>query len=65
MQQKSGLSGWSARYFVSRETGRRVRIGFFWSGWHADRKFRAPGLSLFADFNRRISFYGGGVIKQR
>ncbi len=29
MQQKSGLSGWSARYFVSRETGRCVRIGFF------------------------------------
>ena len=29
------------------------------------RKFRAPGLSLFADFNRGISFYGGGVIKQR
>ena len=26
---KSGLSGWSARYFVSRETGRCVRIGFF------------------------------------
>lgn len=37
----------------------------FWSGWHADRKFRAPGLSLFADFNRGISFCGGGVIKQR
>lgn len=29
MQQKSGLSGWSARYFVSRETGCCVRIGFF------------------------------------
>ena len=29
MQQKSGLSGWSARYFVSREAGRCVRIGFF------------------------------------
>lgn len=29
MQQKSGLSGWSTRYFVSRETGRCVRIGFF------------------------------------
>ena len=26
---KNGLSGWSARYFVSRETGRCVRIGFF------------------------------------
>lgn len=26
---KSGLSGWSARYFVSRETGCCVRIGFF------------------------------------
>lgn len=29
MQQKSGLSGWSARYFVSRETGRRAGIGLF------------------------------------
>lgn len=29
MQQKSELSGWSARCFVSRETGRCVRIGFF------------------------------------
>lgn len=29
MQQRSGLSGWSARYFVSRETGCCVRIGFF------------------------------------
>lgn len=29
MQQKSGLSGWSARYFASRETGCCVRIGFF------------------------------------
>ena len=33
--------------------------------WHAAREFRAPGLSLFADFNRGSSFYGGGVIKQR
>lgn len=39
--------------------------GFFWSGWHAAREFRAPGLSLFADLNRGSSFYGGGVIKQR
>lgn len=37
----------------------------FRSGWRAVRKFRAPGLSLFADFNRGSSFYGGGVIKQR
>ena len=29
MQQKSGLSGWSARYFVSRETGRCAGIGLF------------------------------------
>ena len=28
MQQKNGLSGWSARYFVSRETGRCVQSGF-------------------------------------
>ena len=40
-------------------------VSVFRSGWRAVRKFRAPGLSLFADFNRGSSFYGGGVIKQR
>ena len=61
---KNGLSGWSARYFVHVKQDAVSESGF------SERlarcsEFRAPGLSLFADFNRGSSFYGGGVIKQR